>query len=276
MPTEFHLFSALPAELRQEIWDIAIAIRPKRRGVRVFRIFDALQEPSIRLKDIPGFHYGANFALGLPLPEEDFVGVNGESISDISTHVYDPELWNTCYESRLMMKKAFVPLKGYGYGSMGCYLSGSAPLYVTITKRHHDLFIVRPDSLELAVDDIYYSFSDTDICLGIEYQEDWASQLYTKEQGRELCQAAELLEDMGWTPEIPGVFLVDYNLKLKADASSRRKRDPSWDYYARDRRLVEVFFHEEKEREMGVHQPNSRRRLPQVILLFCEAYLEGL
>ncbi|KAF5643547.1 uncharacterized protein FTJAE_3347 [Fusarium tjaetaba] len=249
MPTEFHLFSALPAELRQKIWDIAIAIRPKRRGVRVFRLFDALQEPSVRVEDVPGFDYGANLALGIPLPEEDFVGVNGESTSDISTQIYDPDLWNTCNESRLMMKKAFVPFKGYGYGSMGYCLSGSAPFYVTITKRYHDLFIIRPDSLGLAIEDVYDSFSDPNIILGIEYQEDWGSQLYTEEQGGELCRAAELIKDMGWSARTLGVFLVDYNLKLKADASSRRTRDPSLDYYAKDRRLVEVFFNEETEQE---------------------------
>nr|RBQ95945.1 hypothetical protein FVER53263_08494 [Fusarium verticillioides] len=173
MPTEFHLFSALPAELRQEIWDIAIAIRPKPPGFRVFRVFDALQEPSIRLKLVPGCYYGAILDLGIPLPDKGFVGVNGEIISDISTQIYDPGLWNTCYESRLMMKKAFVPLKGYGYGSMGYYLSGSAPFYVTITERYQGLFIIRPDSLEFEIEYIFEFFSNVHIELGIEYHEDW-------------------------------------------------------------------------------------------------------
>ncbi|KAF5716682.1 hypothetical protein FMUND_6209 [Fusarium mundagurra] len=250
MATEFHLFSALPPELRQEIWDIAIAIRSKRPGVRVFRILDALQEPSVCLEDVPGFEYGAHFALGIPLPDKDIVSVNGGSISDISTHIYHQALWNTCYESRLMMKKTFVPSKGYVYGSMGYYLSGSAPFYVTVTEQCHDLFILRPDSLEFRISDIYDSFSNTDIIFGIEYQEDWGSELYTEVQGGEICPAAELIKDIGSYMAPLAVFLVDYNLKLKADASRRRKpRDLYTRYYARDRRLVEVLFHEERERE---------------------------
>jgi hypothetical protein len=70
MPTGFHLFSALPTELRLEIWKLAIAVRPKPAGVRIFRVFDASEEPSIRLEDMPGNRSYRPYplALGIPLP----------------------------------------------------------------------------------------------------------------------------------------------------------------------------------------------------------------
>ncbi|CZR44738.1 uncharacterized protein FPRO_14491 [Fusarium proliferatum ET1] len=250
MPTEFHLFPALPTELRQEIGDLAIAIRPRRAGVRVFRVFDASQEPSIQLKNVSGFApYRTPLALGIPLPDKDFASVTGESISDISTQVHDPELWNTCQESRLMMRKAFVSRKGYSFDSMGYYLSGSAPFYVTITKPGHSLFILRPDSLEFDFREIYGAFSETDLVLGIEYKPEWGSQLYAEEQGGEICQAARLITGLGWDQTVSGVCLVDYNLKLKADSPYRPRPEDLGCYYARDRRLVEADPDDERKEE---------------------------
>ncbi|KAF5244802.1 hypothetical protein FANTH_7626 [Fusarium anthophilum] len=252
MPTEFHLFSALPTELRQEIWSLAISIRPRRSGVRVFRVFDPSKEPSIQLQDVPGFsrYCSTPLALGTPLPDKGFVSVTGESISDISTQVHDPELWNTCQESRLMMKKAFVSLEGYGFDSMGYYLSGTSPFYVTLTDQGHSLFILRLDSLEFDLWRIYGAFSSkNDLVLGIEYRPEWGSQLYAQEQGGEFCLAAWLIRALGPSTNFLSVYLIDYNLKLKADASSRRRRDVSFDYYARNRRLVEVGLEDSRERE---------------------------
>ncbi|CVK95917.1 uncharacterized protein FMAN_16141 [Fusarium mangiferae] len=228
MPTEFHLFPALPTELRQEIWDLAIAIRPRRAGVRVFRVFDASQEPSIQLEGVPGFPpYRTPLALGTPLSDKDFTSVTGESISDISTQVHDPELWNTCQESRFMMRKAFVSLKGYSFDSMGYYLSGSAPFYVTITKPGHSLFILRPDSLEFDLRDIYGAFSETDLVLGIEYKPEWGSQLY----GRDLSSGKS-----------------DYRSRPGSNGSRPRPEDLGC-YYARDTRLVEADPDDERKEE---------------------------
>ncbi|KAF5580306.1 uncharacterized protein FSUBG_13419 [Fusarium subglutinans] len=252
MTTEFHLFSALPTELRQEIWNLAISIRPKPAGVRVFRVFDASQEPSIRLQDIPDYkpHKVHTLALGTPLPDKDFVSITGESISDISTQVHDPELWNTCQESRLMMKKAFVSLEGYNFDSMGYCLSGSAPFYVTLTDQGHNLFILRPDSVDFDLEDVFGAFSKTELAFGIEYRPEWGSQLYAEEQGGEMCLAARQIADLGSDLDVGYVYLVDYNLKLKTDASCKRKpHDLRTRYYARDRKLVEMHLGHENERD---------------------------
>ncbi|KAF5674280.1 hypothetical protein FCIRC_7818 [Fusarium circinatum] len=251
MTTEFHLFSALPTELRQEIWNLAISIRPKPAGVRVFRVFDASQEPSIRLQDVPDYkpHKVHTLALGTPLPDKDFVSITGENISDISAQVHDPELWNTCQESRLMMKKAFVSLEGYNFDSMGYCLSGSAPFYVTLTDQGHSLFILRPDSVDFDLDEVFGAFSKTEFALGIEYRPEWGSQLYAEEQGGEMCLAARQIADLGRDLDVGYVYLVDYNLKLKADAPCRPKPGDLGCYYARDRKLVEMHLGHENERD---------------------------
>ncbi|KAF5986402.1 hypothetical protein FBULB1_2465 [Fusarium bulbicola] len=251
MTTEFHLFSALPTELRQEIWSLAISIRPRRSGVRVFRVFDPSQEPSIQPQDVPGFiHYCSHpLALGTPLPDKDFVSVTGESINDISTQVHDPELWNTCQESRLMMKKAFVSLEAYGFDSMGYYLSGTAPFYVTLTDQGHSLFILRPDSLAFDLRRVYGAFSKTAWVFGLEYRPEWGSQLYAEEQGGEMCLAISQIAVLSGAMDVGCVYLVDYNLKLKADAPCRPKPGDLGCYYARDRELVEVHLDRENERD---------------------------
>ncbi|KAG5764922.1 hypothetical protein H9Q72_006994 [Fusarium xylarioides] len=249
MPTEFHLFSALPTELRQEIWKLVIAVRPKPAGVRVFRVFDASQEPSIRLEDVPGYRPYKRHPLGLPLPGKDFVSVDGESMSDISTQIYDPGLWNACHESRFLMKEAFVSVKEHGHASIGYYLSGSAPFYVTLTNQGHNLFILRPDSLEFDLSGICGAFSRMDLVLGIEYRPEWGSQLCAEEQGGEFCLATGLMAVLGGDTDIIGVYLVDYNLKLKADSPRRPKAGELSCYYARDRRLVDVYLDHENERD---------------------------
>jgi hypothetical protein len=138
-------------------------------------------------------------------------------MSDISTINYDLGLWNTCHESRLMVREAFASVKEHGHASIGYYLSGSAPFYVTLTGQGHNLFILRPDSVECDLEDIYKAFSRTNLVFGIEYRPEWGSQLYDEEQGGEICPATALFTILG-LQDITGVFLVDYNLKLKADA----------------------------------------------------------
>ncbi|KAF5680271.1 hypothetical protein FDENT_8474 [Fusarium denticulatum] len=251
MPTEFHLFSALPTELRQEIWKSAITVRPKPAGVRVFRVFDASQEHSIRLEDVPDNRsYRLHpLALGIPLRDKDFVNVNGERMSDISTQIYDLGLWDTCHESKLKVKEAFASVKEHGHASIGYYLSGSAPFYVTLTNQGHNLFILRPDCEGFDLEEICGAFSRTDLVFGIEYRPEWGSQLYAEEQGGELCLATSLFTILGCQVDVIGVYLVDYNLKLKADAPHRPKAGELSCYYARDRRLVEVYLDHENERE---------------------------
>ncbi|KAG4258779.1 hypothetical protein FPRO04_12139 [Fusarium proliferatum] len=209
MPTEFHLFSALPTKLRQQIW--SLAIRPKEPGVHIFRVYGTFwdhQSPKA-----VHFSYSKDRfrelncdELGLAVPLAHEAPTNKPSAKSVSTYMIDAGLWTACHESMTMMRKAFPRPRSIECGKvrvpepvMGYYISGSAPLYFTINPAH-DLLILRPDSMGLNLEDIDQALS---------YRISCTSQ---------------------------GIWLVDYNLKRKANA-------PPSDglcFYARDRRLIQV------------------------------------
>ncbi|KAI1045013.1 hypothetical protein LB505_013344 [Fusarium chuoi] len=245
MPTEFHLFSALPTELRHEIW--SLAIRPKEPGVHVFRVYDNYWVR--QSAEAVQFSYNKDRfrdrgceELGLAVPLAHEGPANKPSATSVSTYMIDAGLWTACHESMTMMRKAFPRPRSIERGKvrtlepvMGHYISGSAPLYLTINPAH-DLLILRPDSTDLSLEGIDQDLSYRLSHIGIEYESDWGQQRFDEHHNQGECpafsQISTLFERCTWQ----GIWLVDYNLKRKANA-------PPHDglcFYARDRRLIQV------------------------------------
>ncbi|KAF5986403.1 hypothetical protein FBULB1_2466 [Fusarium bulbicola] len=249
MATEFHLFSALPTELRQEIWNLAI--RPKEPGVHIFRVYgnhwDHQAPEAVRLSYHEDQFRG--WGLAVPLPHEDAACANKPSARSVSTYMIDMGLWTACRESMTMMRKAFPRPRSIKFGGLRIpepvmchYISGGAPLYSTIDTLE-DLVILRSDSLgfQLEKNDCALSFHFWQI--GIEYGSDWGSQLYEYNHHRGECLAFDELSNLSDHWNFQCQCLVDYNLKRKANA-------PPYDglcFHAGNRRLIQVDFLDEND-----------------------------
>ncbi|KAF4495331.1 hypothetical protein FAGAP_8536 [Fusarium agapanthi] len=255
MPTEFHLFSALPTELRQEIWNLAI--RPKEPGVHIFQVYgtywDHLTPEAIRFSHHKVRLRGRDrdeLGLAVPLPHEGSACVNKPSAKSVSTYMIDAGLWTACHESMTMMRKAFPRPRSIECGKvrvpkpvMGYYISGGAPFYFTINPAH-DLLILRPNSTDFSLEDSDQALSYFISHIGIEYESDWGPQLYEENHNDGECLAFDQILTLfeSWIPRLP--WLVDYNLKRKASA-------PPYDgicFYAGDRRLIQVDIWDEDAR----------------------------
>ncbi|KAK2007726.1 hypothetical protein LZ32DRAFT_43909 [Colletotrichum eremochloae] len=107
---EFHLFSLLPGELRDQIWDQSV--RPYGiRGVQYFSVFSYFAEDtapeSFRRHLIPPTKNNQLVLIGPPKPE------NTESLPswnlNQSTYSIDGGLWTACKESRAAMARRYKP-----------------------------------------------------------------------------------------------------------------------------------------------------------------------
>ncbi|KAF5560025.1 hypothetical protein FNAPI_4424 [Fusarium napiforme] len=252
MATEFHLFSALPTELRHQIWNLAI--RPKEPGVHVFRVYgdywNHLAPEAVRFS----YHkerFRGHDALGLavPLPHEDSACADRPSAKSMSTYMIDMGLWTACHESMTMMRKAFprprsIKLGRYRFPEpvMCYYISGGAPLYFTINPVD-DLLILRSGSSEFHLEKEEYALNFKVSQIGIEYESEWGPQLYEYNHDRGECLAFDELSNLFDAWHFSGLWLVDYNLKRKANAPPCEAS-----FYAGDRRLIEVDFSNENDR----------------------------
>ncbi|KAF5674279.1 hypothetical protein FCIRC_7817 [Fusarium circinatum] len=250
MATEFHLFSALPTELRHEIWNLAI--HPKEPGVHIFRVYgnhwDHQAPEAVRFSyhtdRFPGW------GLAVPLPHEDAACANKPSAKSVSTYMTDMGLWTACRESMAMMCKAFPRPRSIKFGRvcipepvMGYYISGGAPLYFTMNPLE-DLLILRSDSSELYLEKNELALAFSSSQFGIEYEADWGRQLYEYNHDRGGCRVFDELSNLYDTWNFRCLLLVDYNLKRTADA-------PPYDdlcFNAGNRRLIRVDFLDEHDR----------------------------
>ncbi|KAH7240368.1 uncharacterized protein BKA55DRAFT_596931 [Fusarium redolens] len=229
MPTEFPLFSALPTELREDIWNLAI--RPNYSGVHIFRVYGTFQDHQTLPQEAIHFSHNESpfrgrerdeLGLAVPLPHKGLDRANKPSAKSISTS---------------MMKKAFPTIKDTRHGKvyiskpvMGYYLSGGAPSYFTI-KPMSDLFILRRDSL-------YFDLENIDQALSHD------------------CAAFHQIMDLCHNALWPCIWLVDYNLKRKANAPPYK----SGCFYAGDRKLIVVDFLEEDSRDHWDYINATKRR----------------
>ncbi|EWZ85821.1 hypothetical protein FOWG_10912 [Fusarium oxysporum f. sp. lycopersici MN25] len=209
MPTEFSLFSALPTELREEIWNLAI--RPKRSGVHIFRVYSTYMDHETSPEEV--IHFSANEAsfyghercelsLAVPLPHKSLDGANKDGARMTSSYMIDTGLWTACHESRSMMKKAFLTIKNTRHGKVPYY-----HLY--------------------NVDD---ALGHKALHVGIEYQSDWGPQFYDELQGDGECPAFDQIQGLQHNVFAPCIWLVDYNLKRKANALPHEGSLGHWEY----------------------------------------------
>ncbi|KLP12561.1 uncharacterized protein LW94_10297 [Fusarium fujikuroi] len=245
MPTEFHLFSALPTKLRQQIW--SLAIRPKEPGVHIFRVYgtswDHQSPKAVQFSYSKDRFRELNCdELGLAVPLAHEAPANKPSAKSVSTYMIDAGLCIACHESMTMMRKAFTRPRSVECGKvrvpepvMGYYISGSAPLYFTINPAH-GLLILRPDSMSLNLEDIDQALSYRISYVGIEYESDWGPQLFEMHYNNGECPALNQISTLFQSCTSQGIWLVDYNLKGKANAPPSE----GLCFYARDRRLIQV------------------------------------
>ncbi|KAF5705128.1 hypothetical protein FGLOB1_8159 [Fusarium globosum] len=84
MPTEFHLFSALPTKLRQQIW--SLAIRPKEPGVHIFRVYAFPRPRSIECgqvrvpEPVMGYYISGSAPLYFTNPAHDLLILRPDSL----------------------------------------------------------------------------------------------------------------------------------------------------------------------------------------------------
>ncbi|KAH7219918.1 hypothetical protein BKA60DRAFT_647354 [Fusarium oxysporum] len=231
MPTEFSLFSALPTELREEIWNLAI--RPKRSGVHIFRVYSTYMDHETSPEEV--IHFSANGAsfyghercelsLAVPLPRKSLDGANKDGARMTSSYMIDTGLWTACHESRSMMKKAFPTIKNTRHGKvyisklvMCYYHSGGARFYFTM-RPMSDLFILRPDSPYYHLYNVDDALGHKVLHVGIEYQSDWGPQFYDELQGDGECPAFDQIQGLQHNVFAPCIWRVDHNLKRKANA----------------------------------------------------------
>lgn len=190
MPTEFSLFSALPTELREEIWNLAI--RPKRSGVHIFRVYSIYMDHETSPEEV--IHFSANEAsfyrhercelsLAVPLPHKSLDGANKDGARITSSYMIDTGLWTACHESRLMMQKHFLQDPWLSPSWTGYYISGGAPAYITI-RYNDDLVILQLDSLELEKwDDETVGRLQNIHDIDIEYRAEWSIDFYEEDEG---------------------------------------------------------------------------------------------
>ncbi|KAH7195973.1 hypothetical protein DER44DRAFT_814623 [Fusarium oxysporum] len=221
MSTEFSLFSALLTELREEIWNLAI--RPKRSGVHIFRVYSTYMDHETSPEEV--IHFSANEAsfygherfelsLAVPLPHKSLDGANKDGARMTSSYMIDTGLWTACHESRSMMKKAFLTIKNTRHGKvyipkpvMCCYHSGGARFYFTM-RPMSDLFILVGTAI--------------------------LRRAYDELQGDGECPASDQIQGLQHNVFAPCIWLVDYNLKRKANAPPHEGEC----FYADDRKLI--------------------------------------
>ncbi|KAF5006278.1 hypothetical protein FDECE_7344 [Fusarium decemcellulare] len=231
MPGSFHLFSRLPSELRNMIWQSAI--RPKRFGAHFFQVEQM----------IPSWiaHPHQNIlrptrGIGSPaIPSAPCW-----TLSESSVCLIDGGLWTACKESRRVMEKEFTdeywdqtgevgpPGKEGYFGAWLLDNETSTPETCRFTGRNgrgryvtmfpsQDLFILELDSLD---------------SLGVAR----FGSVSLLEPVKAIVQA--VLE----SPSVWNIWLIDLSVKRKPDEAAMPVPNSSdrWVFYATDRRFVET------------------------------------
>ncbi|KAH7240367.1 uncharacterized protein BKA55DRAFT_741373 [Fusarium redolens] len=251
MASAFHLFSALPTELRLQVWKDAI--RPSRPGVQILRLRVPGSDDPVRPQDTIHFpRYPSyrglsrpNCCVAIPLWNKYLDGIDGGNDINISTYPIDAGLWTACHESRLMMQKHFLQDPWHYPSWTGYYISGGAPLYITV-RYNDDLVILQLDSLELKKwnDGTLGRLQDLHD-IGIEYRPEWGIDLYEEDEGGVEAPAFDKIWELGEYLHCgTRVWLIDHNLKRKVDAplSDDKRNKEFWttrnvSFYGADRKF---------------------------------------
>ncbi|WKT50800.1 2EXR domain [Fusarium oxysporum f. sp. vasinfectum] len=201
MPTEFSLFSGLPTELREEIWNLTI--RPKYLGVHIFRVYNTNLDHENPPQEV--IHFSRNKScrrerheldLAVPLAGKELEGTN------------DPSA------------------KNYLKPEVGYYLSGGAPYYFTI-KPMSDSFVLRPDSVYFDLEHIDTALSHGIWNVSIEYQSEWGPKNY--DEGHNGGDYYNLKRKANAPPYRNGLFYAGDRKLIELDFLGEDSRN-HWEY----------------------------------------------
>ncbi|EWG48833.1 hypothetical protein FVEG_08493 [Fusarium verticillioides 7600] len=269
MASVFHLFSALPTELRLLIWKDAI--RPDLPAAHILRLRDPGSDILDRPRDsihFPRLHKvhpllsQPGDCAAIPLLNKYIDGIGNDSYSNISAYLIDAGLWTAYHESRLRMQKTFLfdPRRYRSWTWTGYYISGGAPLYITI-RYNEDLVIIQPDKFDLECLDgerlsLLYSLKN----IGIEYRPEWGIELNEQDEGGDDALAYwNVFDFVGGRISGLTVWLIDHNLRRKMDAPpyvEKRIRlaheTDNISFYAADRKFSSIGL-ESKDEECLDH-----------------------
>ncbi|KLP12562.1 uncharacterized protein LW94_10298 [Fusarium fujikuroi] len=229
MASAFHLFSALPRELRLKIWEDAI--RPDLPAVHTLR----LHVPGSRVLGRPQdtIHFPRRRSayrlisqtgncLSIPLWNKYLAVIDSDSDFNISPYLTDVGLWTACHESRLTIQK-HLKNKPFQYTRFpswkGYYISGGPPLYLTICYSN-DLVILKLDRFNFRKwgRETLGRLQDMRN-IGIEYRHKWAIELYEEdERGTEADVLNRIDRFCRAVYYGTRVWIIDHNLRRKVDA----------------------------------------------------------
>ncbi|KAF4442694.1 hypothetical protein FACUT_1857 [Fusarium acutatum] len=169
---------------------------------------------------ISGFH-SPGYCVAIPLWNKYIDGIDNGSDSNISTYLMDAGLWTACHESRLMMQESFLHAQWRYESWTEHYISGGAPLYITIRYRK-DLVILQLDSLDFEKwDDEKWGRVRYLRNIGIEYRPDWCIVFNKEEEegnGAWEVDAFDKIYCFGEALDSVRIWIIDHNLRRKVDA----------------------------------------------------------
>ncbi|RKL44170.1 hypothetical protein BFJ72_g3903 [Fusarium proliferatum] len=228
MASEFHLFSALPTELRLQVWKYAI--QPDLPAAHILRVrvpgSDVPDYPqdtirfarrryTHRLLPPPGV------GVAVPLRSKYLCGIENDGNLNISSYSIDAGLWTACHESRLTMKKhlSSAPWRYPYFPSWkGYYISGGGLMYITI-RYSEDLVILQLDGFDFDKLDEETLHRLQDLRnIGIEYRPDWGIHLYDRNERGDKANAFNKIYLFGETVDKARVWIVDHNMRRKTGA----------------------------------------------------------
>ncbi|KAM5345222.1 hypothetical protein ACJ41O_011084 [Fusarium nematophilum] len=252
----FHLFGALPKELRDEIWQFAI--RPSRPAVHIFRTYNQSKGECV------GIHRTHIVSLGnglsssrLAVPASDQAAANNPS-----AYLIDWGLWTACKESRVAMQRHLQresqvrsdqKTREEPLSATTCFSGGgddySDTRFLTIFPRR-DLCIIQPRdlqtvdwaSLRFRVPAPNVSTFTSVKNIALEFRPEWGASA-AKVGILESLYLPIIRALVGVAEHADNLWLVDYSLKRRRPGSMPGGGIPVSEgqtFYARGRRFVEV------------------------------------
>ncbi|KAF4470141.1 hypothetical protein FALBO_2978 [Fusarium albosuccineum] len=264
MPASFHLFSRLPSELRNMIWQSAI--RPKRFRAHFFQVAQMIPSWRVRLHPHQGIPRPSRGIASPAIPSAPCW-----TLSESSVCLIDGGLWTACKESRRVMEKEFTddywdqtgevgpPGKEGYFGAWLLDNEASTPetcrftglngrgRYVTMFPSQ-DLFILQLDSLDsLGVahfGSMSLAWPDGPRNMALEYGPNWEAVMRHTDIDtiRQLEPVKAIVQAVLESPSVWNTWLIDMSVKRKPDEAAMPVPNSSdrWVFYAIDRRFVET------------------------------------
>ncbi|KAH6977819.1 hypothetical protein EDB82DRAFT_576223 [Fusarium venenatum] len=247
MLRSFENFRSLPLELQDEMW--SSGIRPAKPGIHIFRLTSDYKSKLLMER-----HLEAPWAVKyrLSTPSEGPHPFRGGTVSfaevDPPTYLVDASIWNTCRQSRHVMKRKLAPIKRITIWSTtdrgnlrfktnaleSKALEDIAHKQCTIVVcPGRDLFILQLDdpsmfswsqSADTIPDDLIPALMPMQD-VGWRYRSVWASSLYILPRTQSLDSLCSFIVCASRFGELKTLWLIIDRIKRKNWVPSRRELD---------------------------------------------------